>query len=117
MQTVLFSKYLFFSEEYVAASACFPEITSKVNLRKDTWDIYVMQHCKYGPSNLPLVLDDGRTYDEKGSKEVWLAAVNLVSRQSTTQLIVFTHRIPRVRAAMIFRGAGKRIKALEGWLK
>ena len=86
MQTVLSSKYLCFSEGYVATSACFPEISSKVNLRRDTWDIYVMQHCKYGPSNLPLVLDDGRTYDEKGSKEVWLAAVNLVSIRDRVRL-------------------------------
>ena len=39
-----------------------------------------MQHCKYGPGNLPLVLGDGRTYDEKGSKEVSLDLVSIRDR-------------------------------------
>ena len=64
---------------------------------------------------LPFVLHDGRTYDAKGSEEVWFrnGKSGLDKRQSAIQLTVFAGGIPRVRPTIIFRGEGKRFKASE----
>ena len=47
----------------------------------------------------PFVLDDGKTYDKKGIKEVWVQSgqSNLDKRQATVQLIVFADAVDRVR--------------------
>ena len=46
---------------------------------------------------LPFVLDDGRTYDDKGSEEVWFSSnkSSFDKRQSTIQLTIFADAIPR----------------------
>lgn len=64
---------------------------------------------------LPFVLDDGTTYDRKGSKEIWFTSgqSGLDKRQCTVQLTIFGDGVPRVRPAVIFRGQGKRLKPDE----
>lgn len=64
---------------------------------------------------LPFVLDDGTTYDKKGSKEVWAVSgsSDLEKRQCTVQLTIFGDGVSRVRPTIIFRGKGKRINAEE----
>ena len=64
---------------------------------------------------LPFVLDDGTTYDAKGSKEIWFTSgqSGLDKRQCTVQLTIFGDGIPRVRPTLIFHGQGKRIKPDE----
>ena len=59
---------------------------------------------------LPFVLEDGTTYDEKGSKKSGSQAVNRNKRQCTVQLTIFGDGIPRVWLTVIFRGKGKRIR-------
>ena len=46
---------------------------------------------------LPFVLDDGRTYDDKGSEEVWFRSnkSSFDKRQSTIQLTIFADAVPR----------------------
>lgn len=57
---------------------------------------------------LPFVLDDGKTYDSQGAKEVWTAsaAPGLDKRQCTVQLTVFADGAPRLKPMLIFRGKG-----------
>ena len=64
---------------------------------------------------LPFVLDDGKTYDKKGVKEVWVQSgqAGLDKRQATVQLAVFSDWVARVRPTVIFRGKGFRISAKE----
>ena len=64
---------------------------------------------------LPFVLDDGKTYDAKGSTEIWFTSgkSGVDKRQCTVQLTIFGDGIPRVRPTVIFRGKGKRIKPDE----
>lgn len=64
---------------------------------------------------LPFVLDDGTTYDVKGSKEIWFTSgqSGLDKRQCIVQLTIFGDGIPRVRPTVIFRGKGKRIRPDE----
>ena len=64
---------------------------------------------------LPFVLDDHRSYADKGSKEVWCAsaASGLDKRQCTVQLTIFGDGIPRIRPFIIFRGQGLRISHTE----
>ena len=64
---------------------------------------------------LPFVLDDGKTYNEKGEKEIWCAsaASGLDKRQCTVQLTIFADGKPRVRTTIIFRGQGKRVSKTE----
>ena len=64
---------------------------------------------------LPFVLDDEKTYDAKGSEEVWCSSGSsgLDKRQCTVQLTVFRDGDSRVRPTLIFRGQGKRIKPAE----
>ena len=68
-----------------------------------------------GQTPLPFVLDDGRSYDATGAKEVWCASASsgLDKRQCTVQLTIFANGVPRVRPTIIFRGKGKRISANE----
>ena len=60
---------------------------------------------------LPFVLDDRKTYDKKGVKEVWAQSgqSGQDKRQTTVQLAVFTDGVDRVRPTVIFRGKGLRI--------
>ena len=64
---------------------------------------------------LPFVLDDGKTYDKKGVKEVWVQSgqSGLDKRQATVQLTVFPDGVDRVRPTITFRGKGLRIRAKE----
>ena len=64
---------------------------------------------------LPFVLDDGKTYDKKGVKEVWAQSgqSSLDKRQATVQLTVFADGFDRVRPTVTFRGKGLRISAKE----
>ena len=64
---------------------------------------------------LPFLLDDGKTYDKKGVREVWAHSgeSDLDKTQATVQLIVFTDRVDRVRPTVILRGKGLRISVKE----
>ena len=64
---------------------------------------------------LPFVLDDGKTYANKGSSEVWCisGSFGLDKRQCTVQLTIFADGVPRVRPLVIFRGKGLRITRKE----
>ena len=68
---------------------------------------------------LPFVLDDGKTYADKGSSEVWCVSGSsgLDKRQCSVQLTIFADGVPRVRALVVFRGKGLRItrKEQEAW--
>ena len=68
---------------------------------------------------LPFVLDDGKTYADKGSSEVWCVSGSsgLDKRQCSVQLTIFADGVPRVRPLVIFRGKGLRItrKEQEAW--
>ena len=68
---------------------------------------------------LPFVLDDGKTYNETGAKEVWCAcaASGLEERQCTVQLTVFADGISRLRSLIVLRGQCKRLakKEKDGW--
>ena len=57
------------------------------------------------------MLDDRKTYDKKGVKEVWAQSgqSGQDKRQATVQLTVFTDGVDRVRPTVIFRGKGLRI--------
>jgi len=60
-------------------------------------------------------LDDGKSYDSTGAKEVWCsnASSGLDKRQCTVQLTIFADGVSRVRPTIIFRGQGKRISPNE----
>ena len=64
---------------------------------------------------LPFVLDDGKTYEKKGLKEVWAQSgqSGLDKRQATVQLTVFADGVDRVRRTVIFRVKGLPISAKE----
>ena len=64
---------------------------------------------------LPFVLDDGKSYDSTGAKEVWCsnASSGLDKRQCTVQLTIFADGVSRARPTIIFRGQGKRISPNE----
>ena len=64
---------------------------------------------------LPFVLNDGKTFDKKGVKEVCAQSgqSGLDKRQATVQLTVFADGVDRVRPTVIFRGKGLRISAKE----
>ena len=64
---------------------------------------------------LPFVLHDGKTYNDKGKKEIWCATApsGLDKRQCTVQLTIFADGKPRVRPTIIFRGQGKRVSKTE----
>jgi hypothetical protein len=64
---------------------------------------------------LPFVLNDGKTYNSQGVKEVWTAsaAPGMDKRQCTVQLTVFADGVPRVKPMLIFRGKGNRIPKSE----
>ena len=70
-------------------------------------------------TQLPFVLDDGKTYADKGSSEVWCVSGSsgLDKRQCSVQLTIFADGVPRVRPLVIFRGKGLRItcKEQEAW--
>ena len=64
---------------------------------------------------LPFVMDDGKTYNQTGSKEILCASGSsgLEKRQCTIQLTIFADGVSGVRPLVIFRGKGLRIKAEE----
>ena len=64
---------------------------------------------------LPFVMDDGKTYNQTGSKEIWCASGSsgLEKRQCTVQLTIFADVVSRVRPLVIFRDKSLRIKAEE----
>ena len=64
---------------------------------------------------LPFVLDDGKSYDSTGAKEVWCsnASSGLDKRQCTVQLTIFADGVSRARPTIIFRGQGKKISPNE----
>ena len=68
---------------------------------------------------LPFVLDDGKTYADKGSSEVWCVSGSsgLDKRQCSVQLTIFADGVPRGRPLVIFCGKGLRIarKEQEAW--
>ena len=82
------------------------EISCKVVEGTQTFKLCDIANMDQSP--LPFVLDDGTTYDEKGSKKSGSHAVNRDKRQCTVQLTIFGDGIPRVRPTVIFRGKGKR---------
>ena len=51
-----------------------------------------------------FIIDDGKTYDSKGSKDVWCKSgqSGLDKRQCKVQLTVFEDEVPRIK--LIFRG-------------
>ena len=63
---------------------------------------------------LPFVLDDNKTYDKVGAKEVWIASgqSGLEKRQCTVQLTVFADG-STLPPLIIFRGKGLRIQPDE----
>ena len=63
---------------------------------------------------LLFVLEDGKTFDKKGMKEVSAQSeqLGLDKRQATVQLTVFADKADRVRPT-VFRGKGLRISAKE----
>ena len=64
---------------------------------------------------LPFILDDGKSYDSTGAKEVWCsnASLGLDKRQCTVHLTIFTDGVSWVRPTIIFRRQGKRISPNE----
>ena len=64
---------------------------------------------------LPFVLDDNRTYDTVGAKEIWVCSgqSGLDKRQCTVQLTVFGDGVCRLRPTLIFWGKGLRISREE----
>ena len=68
---------------------------------------------------LSFVLDDGKTYADKGSSEVWCVSGSsgLDKWQCSVQLTIFTDGVPLVRPLVTFRGQGQRItrKEQEAW--
>ena len=69
-----------------------------------------------GQTPLPFVIDDGRTYDTTGSKEVWSASAvsGLNKHQCTVQLTVFTDSKPRVIDQLLFfEGKAKEMLRLK----
>ena len=68
---------------------------------------------------LPFVLDDGKTYADKGSSEVWSVSgsSDLEKQQCSVQLTIFADGVPRIRLLVIFRGKDLRItrKKQETW--
>ena len=61
---------------------------------------------------LPFVMDDGKTYNQTGSKEIWCASglSRLEKQQCTVQLTIFPDGVSRVRPLVIFRGIGLGIR-------
>ena len=64
---------------------------------------------------LPFVLDDSRTYDTVGAKEMLVRSgqSGLDKRQCTVHLTVFGDGVCRLRPTLIFRGKGLRISKEE----
>ena len=64
---------------------------------------------------LPFVLNDGKTFDKKGVKEVCAQSgqPGLDKRQTTVQLTVFADGVDKVRPTTIFRGKSLRISPKE----
>ena len=63
---------------------------------------------------LPFVMDDGKTYADKGISEVWCVhGSGLDKRLCSVQLTIFEDGKPRVKPLVIFRGKGLTIKSKE----
>ena len=63
----------------------------------------------------PFIIDQDRTYDEKGSSNVWVSQLGngLDKRQFTLQLCICPTDFQPIPPAIIFRGKGKRVKDSE----
>ena len=59
---------------------------------------------------LPFVMDDEKTYADKGSSEIWYSGSGFEKRQWSVQLTIFADGKPRVKPLVIFRGKRLRIK-------
>ena len=64
-------------------------------------------------THLPFLLDDNRTYEKVGAKEVWVRGgqSGLDKRQCTAQLTVFGDGVCLLRPTLIFRGKGSKVSA------
>ena len=64
---------------------------------------------------LPFVLDDGKTYADKGSSEVWSVSGSsgLGKWQCSVQLTIFADSVPRVCPLVMFSRKGLRITRKE----
>ena len=64
---------------------------------------------------LPFVMDDGKTYNQTGSQEIWCArgSSGLEKQQGTIQFTIFEDGVSRVKPLVIFQGKGLSIKAEE----
>ena len=64
---------------------------------------------------LPFVLDDNRTYDTVGAKEIWVRSgqSGLDKRQCTVQLTVFDDGVGRLIPTLVFQGKCLRISKEE----
>eukprot|EP00112_Aurelia_sp_Birch-Aquarium-sp1_P024456 Seg7753.1 transcript_id=Seg7753.1/GoldUCD/mRNA.D3Y31 product="hypothetical protein" protein_id=Seg7753.1/GoldUCD/D3Y31 len=62
----------------------------------------------------PFVIDNNKTYEEEGTKNVWISQPNdgLDKRQCTLQLCISPEEVQRIPPAVIFRGKGK-VKSAE----
>ena len=81
--------------------------------RKGTFSVADIANMDQTP--LPFVMNDGKTYNQTGSKENWCASGSsgLEKRQCTVQLTIFADGVSRARPLVIFRGKDLRIKAEE----
>ena len=63
----------------------------------------------------PFIHDDGTTYECKGAKDVTCRSVpsGWDKRQATVHLTICAYGKRRLKAAIIFRGLGKRISISE----
>ena len=71
---------------------------------KDTGNFKASDLANMDRTPSPFVLDDGKTYDKKGVKDVLAQSgqSGLDKRQGTVQLTVFADAVDRVRPTVIF---------------
>ena len=64
---------------------------------------------------LPFVLDDGKTYTDKRSGEIWgvSGSSGPDKWQRSVQLTIFADGVPRVHSLVIFSGKGLKITSKE----
>ena len=81
--------------------------------RRGTFSLVDIANMDQTP--LPFVMDDGKTYNQTGSEEIWCASGSsgLEKRKCTAQLTIFADGVSRVRPFVIFQGKGLRIKTEE----
>ena len=79
--------------------------------RKGTFSLADIANMDQTP--LSFVMDDGKTYNQTGSKDISCASGSSgpEKQQCTVQLTIFADGVSRVRSLVIFRRKGLRIKA------